>query len=115
MKWVNIRDHWYKIAGGATTEADAMAVSEASQKTRSAEPAFAWDDPLLLEDALGEDERMVRDTALAYAQDRLMPRILEANRHEIFDRKIMTELGALGLLGPTLPVEYGGAGVNSVS
>ena len=92
-----------------------MAVSEASQETRSAEPAFAWDDPLLLEDALGDDERMVRDTALAYAQDRLMPRILEANRHEIFDRKIMTELGALGLLGPTLPVEYGGAGVNSVS
>ena len=92
-----------------------MAVTEASQETRSAEPAFAWDDPLLLEDALGDDERMVRDTALAYAQERLMPRILEANRHEIFDRKIMTELGALGLLGPTLPVEYGGAGVNSVS
>ncbi len=92
-----------------------MAVTEASQETSSAEPAFAWDDPLLLEDALGEDERMVRDTARAYAQDRLMPRILEANRHEIFDREIMTELGALGLLGPTLPVEYGGAGVNSVS
>lgn len=76
---------------------------------------FAWDDPLLFEEQLTEDERNVRDAARAYCQDRLMPRILEANRHEIFDRSIMTEMGALGLLGATLPETYGGAGVNYVS
>ncbi len=78
-------------------------------------PQFNWEDPFLLEDQLSEEERMVRDTAHAYAQDKLMPRILEANRHEIFDVEIMGELGALGLLGPTLPEEYGGAGVSHVS
>ena len=75
---------------------------------------FVWEDPLLLEDQLGEEERMIRDAARDYCQDRLMPRILEANRHEIFDRAIMTEMGALGLLGATIPEEYGGAGVNHV-
>jgi len=75
---------------------------------------FRWDDPLILEDQLSEDERMVRDTARAYAQDKLMPRILEANRHERFDRAIMNELGELGLLAITLPEEYGGAGANHV-
>ncbi len=75
---------------------------------------FRWDDPFLLEDQLSEDERMVRDTARAYAQDKLMPRILEANRHERFDRAIMNELGELGLLATTLPENYGGAGANHV-
>ncbi len=75
---------------------------------------FQWDDPLFLEDQLGEDERLVRDTTRDYAQERLMPRILEANRHERFDREILTEMGALGLLGSTLPEEYGCAGVNHV-
>jgi glutaryl-CoA dehydrogenase len=77
-------------------------------------PKFQWDDPLLLEDQLSEDERLVRDTARAYAQDRLMPRVLSAFRDERFDREIMYELGELGLLGATLPEEYGGAGVNHV-
>jgi len=77
-------------------------------------PRFQWDDPLLLDDALSEDERMVRDTAHAYCQDKLMPRILEAHRHERFDREIMNELGELGLLGSTLPADYGCAGVNHV-
>ena len=76
-------------------------------------PEFQWEDPLLLEDQLGEDERMVRDTARHYAQDKLMPRVLDANRHERFDREIMTELGALGLLGATIQ-GYGCAGVNYV-
>jgi len=76
---------------------------------------FQWDDPLLLDSQLTEDERMVRDTARDYAQDKLMPRILMANRHETFDREIMNELGALGLLGPTLPEDYGCAGVGHVS
>ena len=72
---------------------------------------FTWEDPLLLEDQLTEEERMVRDTARAYAQDKLMPRVLEANRHEKFDREIMNELGALGLLGSTID-GYGCAGTN---
>ena len=75
---------------------------------------FQWDDPFLLENQLNEEERLVRDTARDYAQDKLMPRILEANRHETFDRAIVTELGELGLLGSTIPEEYGCAGVNHV-
>ena len=76
---------------------------------------FKWDDPFDLEDQLDEEERLVRDSARAYAQDRLMPRILMANRHEKFHPEIMTEMGAVGLLGPTIPAEYGGAGVNHVA
>jgi glutaryl-CoA dehydrogenase len=75
---------------------------------------FQWEDPLLLEDQLTEEERLVRDSARAYCQDRLMPRVLEANRHEHFHREIMTEMGELGLLGPTID-GYGCAGVGYVS
>ena len=77
-------------------------------------PVFDWTDPLLLDEQLSEDERMVRDSAHAYCQEKLMPRVLEANRHEKFDRAIMTEMGALGFLGPTLE-GYGCAGVKHVS
>jgi len=84
---------------------------------KSASPAaraeFQWEDPLLLEDQLSEDERLIRDTARQYCQDKLMPRILEANRHEKFDRSIMNEMGELGLLGATID-GYGCAGVNYV-
>src|SRR5699024_7942880 len=76
---------------------------------------FNWEDPLLLDQALTEEERLVRDAARDYCQSKLMPRILEANRHEIFHRDIMLEMGAQGLLGATLPEQYGGAGVNYVS
>jgi len=76
---------------------------------------FVWDDPLLLEEQLSADERMVRDTARNYAQDKLMPRIVSANRQERFDREIMNELGELGMLGATLPAKYGCAEVNYVS
>ena len=76
---------------------------------------FVWDDPLLLEDQLSADERMIRDTARDYAQDKLMSRVLSANREERFDREIMNEFGALGMLGATLPAKYGCAGVNYVS
>ena len=76
-------------------------------------PVFAWDDPLLLEDQLSEEERLVRDAARTYAQDRLMPRVLEANRYERFDRDVISEMGALGFLGSTLK-GYGCAGVNHV-
>jgi glutaryl-CoA dehydrogenase len=76
---------------------------------------FRWDDPFLFDDQLTEDERMVRDSARAYCQDKLQPRVLEAHRHEKFDRAIMTEMGALGFLGSTLPEKYGCPGVNYVT
>jgi glutaryl-CoA dehydrogenase len=76
---------------------------------------FVWDDPLLLEDQLSSDERMVRDTARNYAQEKLMARVVSANREERFDREIMNEFGALGMLGATLPAKYGCAEVNYVS
>jgi len=79
-----------------------------------AKPVFKWDDPLLLDEQLAEDERMVRDTAHAYAQDKLLPRVREAFRHETSDPSVFPEMGALGLLGPTIPTEYGGAGLNYV-
>src|SRR5262249_19093659 len=76
---------------------------------------FDWEDPLGIEGELSEEERMVRDTARGYAQDKLMPRILTAYREERFDREILNEMGALGLLGPTIPEAYGGAGLGYVA
>jgi glutaryl-CoA dehydrogenase len=75
---------------------------------------FNWEDPLSIEADLSEEERMVRDSAKAYAQDKLFPRVLKAYREESFDREIMREMGALGLLGATIPEEYGGAGLGYV-
>jgi len=75
---------------------------------------FRWDDPLLLEDQLAQDERMVRETARAYAQDKLAPRVTQAFRHETTDPGIFREMGALGMLGPTIPQEFGGAGLSYV-
>ena len=77
-------------------------------------PAFVWEDPLLLEDQLTDDERMVRDSASAYCQGKLMPRVIEANRMEKFHREIFNEMGELGFLGSTIE-GYGCAGVNHVS
>lgn len=77
--------------------------------------AINWEDPLLLDQQLTEEERSVRETAHSYCQERLMPRILEANRRETFHREIMTEMGALGFLGATVPPEYGGVGLGYVS
>ena len=76
---------------------------------------FDWSDPLLLDEQLSVEERMIRDSTREYAQDRLMPRVLEANRNESFDREIMNEMGAMGLLGATLPEKYGCSNVNYVS
>ncbi len=76
--------------------------------------SFSWEDPLALDSQLTEEERMVRDTACQYAQERLRPRIQEAFRHEKTDRTIFNEMGALGLLGATIPEQYGGAGLNYV-
>ena len=77
--------------------------------------SFNWEDPLLLDTQLSEDERMVRDAAAEYAQGRLMPRILEAYRNETTDPSIFREMGELGLLGITIPEQYGGANLNYVS
>jgi len=76
---------------------------------------FKWDDPFFLDDQLNEEERLVRETAHDYAEERLLPRVLKATREEHFDIEIMGEMGELGLLGPTIPPEYGGAGVNHVA
>src|SRR5882724_2903054 len=75
---------------------------------------FNWQDPFLLENELTDEERMVRDTARGYARGKLMPRILEANRHEKFDVAIMREMGGLGLFGSTIK-GYGCAGVSHVA
>ena len=90
-----------------------MAQPAAARTSPGKRPAFQWDDPLLLDDQLSEEERLVRDSARAFCQDKLMPRVLQANRDEIFHREIMTEMGALGFLGATID-GYGCAGVNSV-
>ena len=86
--------------------------SPATQGTKAA--SFTWSDPLLLDQQLSEEERMVRDAAQAYCQDRLAPRILEAFRHEKTDPEIFREMGQLGLLGPTVASDYGGPGLNYV-
>ncbi|MCG8690351.1 MAG: acyl-CoA dehydrogenase [Minwuiales bacterium] len=88
----------------------------AGQKTPSSEarPAFKWDDPFLLDEQLSEEERMVRDSARQYCQEKLMPRVMSAFRDERTDREIFNEMGSLGLLGPTID-GYGCAGVNYVT
>jgi glutaryl-CoA dehydrogenase len=80
-----------------------------------AKAVFVWDDPLLLNDQLTADERMVRDAANAYCQGKLAPRVLEAFRHEKTDPSIFREMGEVGLLGPTIPAQYGGPELNYVS
>jgi glutaryl-CoA dehydrogenase len=86
-----------------------------SNTSSNQRPTFNWQDPLLLESLLSEEERMIRDSAHKYCQEKLMPRILKANRDEVFDANIMKELGALGLLGCTLPEKYGCSNVNYVT
>jgi glutaryl-CoA dehydrogenase len=83
-------------------------------KPNDLKPQFQWEDPLLLESQLTEDERMVRDSARDYCQDKLLPRVTEAFRNEKFDREVFNEMGALGFLGPTIE-GYGCAGVNHVA
>jgi glutaryl-CoA dehydrogenase len=84
-------------------------------KTDSRKPTFNWADPFDLDSQLNEEERMVRDTARRYAQEKLLPRAIDAYRDEHTDPVIFTEMGALGLLGPTLPEEYGGSEASYVS
>lgn len=77
--------------------------------------SFNWQDPFCMDDQLSDDERMIRDTARSYAKDKLMTRVRQAYRDEHFHREIMTEMGSLGLLGPTLPEKYGCSNINYVS
>ena len=83
--------------------------------TGATQKTFDWEDPLDMAARLSEDERMVWDAARAYSRDKLLPRVVSAYAEERFDREIMTEMGALGFLGPTLPEEYGCAGINHVA
>ncbi|MFG1421716.1 acyl-CoA dehydrogenase [Roseixanthobacter liquoris] len=89
--------------------------SKVSPVAHAKAPAFDWSDPFLLDDQLTEDERLIRDAANAYAQDKLAPRVVEAYATEKTDRAIFTEMGELGLLGVTVPEEYGGAGASYVA
>src|SRR6202044_2432263 len=98
-------------------------MTQVAEKTQKSQPksvsikdaAFQWDDPLDLEGELTEEERMVRDTARDYAQEKLFPRVLKAYREESYDPAIILEMGELGLLGATIPEEYGGAGLSYTS
>ena len=90
-------------------------VASVRKDAKPAKAAFVWEDPLALESLLSDDERLIRDTARAYAQDKLMPRVLKAFRNETTDPAIFSEMGAIGLLGAMMPPEYGGAGANHVA
>lgn len=90
-------------------------MAKAAHLSKDKEAKFKWDDALLLDDQLTEDERMIRDTARAYAQDKLLPRVSDAYLNEKTDREIFNEMGALGLIGVTLPEEYGCADSSYVS
>ena len=92
-----------------------MSLTQQKLATPKGEAHFDWSDPFELEHQLSEDERMVRDTARDYAQGKLLPRVTSAYLEERFDREIMNEMGALGLLGSTLPEAYGGAALGYVS
>ncbi len=98
------------------TAAEPKIAQAAPQKATSrGDAVFRWDDPLRFDDLLTEDERLIRDTARAYAQDKLLPRVIEAYLEEKTDRAIFAEMGALGLLGVTVPETYGGAGAGYVA
>jgi glutaryl-CoA dehydrogenase len=99
------------LGRASKTEETSMAVQEDAS---SPSLTFDWRDPFHLNEQLSEEERLVSESARAYAQDKLMPRVLAAYRDETFDRSIMTEMGEMGFLGPTIPEQYGGAGLNHV-
>src|SRR5712672_1525148 len=105
-------------APGSRNKEPGMTTAEpktAKAAVREARASFRWDDPLRFDDQLTEDERLIRDTARAYAQDKLLPRVIEAYMEEKTDRAIFIEMGALGLLGVTIPQAYGGAEAGYVS
>lgn len=91
------------------------AALESGARSAAALSAFAWDDPLLLDDQLTDDERLIRDTARAYAQEKLQPRVIEDFAKENADRSIFRDMGELGLLASTTPADYGGSGASNVA
>ena len=93
--------------------ASASSPSPANVKP-SAESAFDWQDPLLINEQLSDEERLVSESTRDFCTTQLMPRIVEIHRHETFDRGVFREFGELGLLGPTIPEAYGGAGTSYV-
>src|SRR5258705_3442809 len=100
-----------------STAAQTSAESESKRQSGPAKLSseFDWQDPLGLEGELTEEERMVRDSARGFAQGTLFPRVVTAYREERFDRDVFTGMGELGLLGATLPEEYGGSGLGAVA
>src|ERR1700721_2223575 len=92
-----------------------LAEKRESKPVQIKDAAFKWEDPLDLEGELTEEERMGRDTARDYAQDKLFPRVLMAYREEKYDPRVIREMGELGLLGATIPEAYGGAGLGYVA
>jgi glutaryl-CoA dehydrogenase len=92
-----------------------MAIDDGKEMMMAGMARFDWADPFFLDDQLSDDERMIRDTARAYAADKLAPRVIDAFNDETTDPEIFREMGALGLLGPTLPPEYGGVGASYVA
>lgn len=86
-----------------------------SGNVATVEGIFNWEDPLCFNNNLSDEEGLIMETARSFCQDKLMPGIVEANRNEVFDRSIMNQFGELGLLGATLPEQYGGSGLNYVS
>jgi len=104
-----------RTASAAAAEEEAMNVATPpAPEAKRSTPAFKWEDPLLLDDLLTEEERMVRDAAHQFCQEKLFPRVLEANRKEFFHREIMNEFGEMGFLGATLH-GYGCAGISYVA
>jgi glutaryl-CoA dehydrogenase len=105
----------HKTTKGNAQEFAMSTVGQKAVKSARERTSFQWDDPLLFDDQLTEDERLIRDTARGYAQDKLMPRVIEAYTQENTDRAIFAEMGALGLLGVIVPEAYGGAAAGYVS
>src|SRR5262245_9310425 len=97
------------------SDGGAVQSSESRDAKTSTRSQFQWDDPFLLDDQLTDEERLIRDTARGYAQEKLLPRVIEAYAQEKTDRGIFNEMGALGLLGLTLPADYGCAGASYVA
>ena len=86
-----------------------------NQKSTKPTADFVWDDPFLIDQQLTDDERMLRDATREFAQEKLLPRVVEAYRNETTDAGIFKEMGEMGLLGVTVPEQYGGIGANYVS
>ena len=105
-------DKTRRTTPGADMATAATPMKSAAKGISADAKPFDWEDPFFLDDQLTEEEIAIRDAARDYCQDKLMTRVLEANRHEKFDREIMNEMGALGLLGSTLPEKYGCAAAN---